>query len=113
MGISHGDYLINSSTGEILAIVGEVPTSDDQDEDFNSQKELIYKSLDDYTTKTNEEHTTNQDNLVLDSNTLVVDDSLKLEQFFTYLYRENQFADVEKGPIDLLRVLPLDQNMFM
>lgn len=106
MGISHGDYLINSSTGEILAIVGEVPTSDDQDEDFNSQKELIYKSLDDYTTKTNEEHTTNQNNLVLDSNTLVVDDSLELEQFFTYLYRENQFADVINGPKALLRALP-------
>ena len=106
MGISHGDYLINSSTGEILAIVGEVPTSDDQDEDFNSQKELIYKSLDDYTTKTNQELTAGQDNLELDSNAIKVDDSLELEAFFTYLYRENQFADVEKGPIDLLRVLP-------
>lgn len=106
MGISHGDYLINSSTGEILAIVGEVPTSDDQDEDFNSQKELIYKSLNDYTTKTNQELTVGQDNLELDSNAIKVDDSLELEAFFTYLYRENQFADVEKGPIDLLRVLP-------
>ena len=106
MGISHGDYLINSSTGEILAIVGEVPTSDDQDEDFNSQKELIYKSLDDYTTTINKELTAEQDNLELDSNAITVDDSLELEAFFTYLYRENQFADVEKGPIDLLRVLP-------
>ena len=106
VGLSHGDYVVNSTDGKFFAVVGEVSTSDAPDEDFNSPKELIYKSLDDYTTKTNEEYTAAQDNLVLDSNTLVVDDSLELEAFFTYLYRENQFADVEKGPIDLLRVLP-------
>ncbi len=106
VGLSHGDYIVSSADGKIFAIVGDIPLSDANDEVLNSQKELSYKSLDDYTTKTNEELTAKQDNPVLDSNAITVDDSLELEAFFTYLYRENQFADVEKGPIDLLRVLP-------
>ncbi|MEE0132936.1 MAG: hypothetical protein U0I22_03950 [Treponema sp.] len=39
-GISHGDYVVNSTDGKIFAVVGEVSTSDAPDEDFNSPKEL-------------------------------------------------------------------------
>ena len=40
VGLSHGDYVVNSTDGKIFAVVGEVSTSDAPDEDFNSPKEL-------------------------------------------------------------------------
>lgn len=93
-GISHGDYVVNSTDGKIFAVVGEVSESDD-DDFLNAIKELSYTGFDEYKVQ---EYNSPED--------FAQDENIKLEQFFTYLYRENQFADVEKGPIDLLRVLP-------
>ena len=82
-GLSHGDYIINSADGEIFAVVGEVPEQDNTADTSTPNKDLSLKNSESY----------------------IVEDS-ELEEFFTYLYRENQFADKENGPQALLRVLP-------
>ena len=83
VGLSHGDYIINSADGEIFAVVGEVPEQDNKADTSTPNKDLSLKNSESY----------------------IVEDS-ELEEFFTYLYRENQFADKENGPQALLRVLP-------
>ena len=84
-GISHGDYVINSANGEIFAVVGEVPADDRATDPSTSAKELSLKKSEDY---------------------IEVNDNIELQAFFTYIYRENQFADEENGPQALLRALP-------
>ena len=84
-GISHGDYVINSANGEIFAVVGEVPADDRALDPSTSVKELSLKKSEDY---------------------IEVNDNIELQAFFTYIYRENQFADEENGPQALLRALP-------
>lgn len=83
-GVSHGDYIINSETGEISAVVGDVPENDNEKDDSTVEKELSLKN----------------------SNEYIELDEVELQDFFTYLYRRNQFADEENGPQALLRVLP-------
>ncbi|MBO5729935.1 MAG: hypothetical protein J6R67_01950 [Treponema sp.] len=84
-GISHGDYIINSANGEFYSVVGEVPADDRTDDTSNLAKELSLKKSDEY---------------------VEVNDNIELQAFFTYMYRENQFADAENGPQALLRALP-------
>ena len=84
-GISHGDYVINSANGEIFAVVGKVPADDRETAPSTSDKELSLKKREDY---------------------IEVNDNIELQAFFTYIYRENQFADEENGPQALLRALP-------
>ena len=84
VGVSHGDYIINSESGEIFAVVGDVPENDNDEDSSESEDDLSLKNSEEY---------------------VELDDG-ELQAFFTYLYRINQFADEENGPQALLRVLP-------
>lgn len=84
VGVSHGDYIINSESGEIFAVVGNVPENDSDEDSSESENDLSLKNSEEY---------------------IELDDG-ELQAFFTYLYRINQFADEENGPQALLRVLP-------
>lgn len=79
VGISHGDYIIDSSVGEIFAVVGNIEGNNTSGSNFN------LKGSNDYNLGENK---------------------FELETFFTYLYQKNQFADEENGPQALLRSLP-------
>lgn len=91
LGIAHGDYVIDKDTGEFFAVVGEVP----EDSDYESDTTEYGK----YSLKKNEEYKNSED----DSE--IIGNHIELEEFFTYLYRKNQFAS-NKGPIELLKALP-------
>lgn len=91
LGIAHGDYVIDKDTGEFFAVVGEVPENSDYESDtteygkYSLRKSTEYKNSED------------------DSE--IIGNHIELEEFFTYLYRKNQFAS-DKGPIELLKALP-------
>ena len=95
VGLSHGDYIINSADGEIYAVVGDVP---EDDIDINENKFQV----------TDDNNSDSTDDLFLkeDGDYTLEEEGTELEEFFTYLYRENQFADKEKGPQALLQQLP-------
>lgn len=91
LGIAHGDYVIDKDTGEFFAVVGEVP----EDSDYESDTTEYGK----YSLRKSTEYKNSED----DSE--IIGNHIELEEFFTYLYRKNQFAS-DKGPIELLKALP-------
>lgn len=89
LGMAHGDYVIDGKTGDMYAVVGTVPESDN-DPDNSEFGEYELKAIEDYK-KPEEDY--------------LEDEYLELEAFFTYTYRKNQFAS-EEGPLELLKQLP-------
>ena len=90
-GLSHGDYIINSADGEIFAVVGTVPV-DDMAPDFSTaNKDLSLKTYDEY---------------IVEEGNIESEENIEIEEFFSHLYRENQFADKKNGPRSLLQQLP-------
>lgn len=43
VGVSHGDYIINSESGEIFAVVGDVPENDNEEDSSESEDDLSLK----------------------------------------------------------------------
>ncbi len=93
LGIAHGDYVIDKDTGEFFAVVGEVPEDSEHNSDSTTYGNYSLKTSEDYKKSNSED----------DSE--IIGNHIELEEFFTYLYRKNQFAS-DKGPIELLKALP-------
>ncbi|MEE1289962.1 MAG: hypothetical protein UHW86_02900 [Spirochaetota bacterium] len=91
LGIAHGDYVIDKDTGEFLAVVGEVPEDSDYESDTTEYGKYSLRKSTEYKNSEDENNITGY--------------HIELEDFFTYLYRKNQFAS-DKGPIELLKALP-------
>ena len=91
VGLSHGDYIINSADGEIFAVVGTVPADDNDPDTTTAHKDLSLKKYNDY---------------IVEEGDIGVGENIEIEEFFSHLYRENQFADKENGPRSLLQQLP-------
>ena len=91
VGLSHGDYIINSTDGEIFAVVGTVPADDNDPDTTTAHKDLSLKKYNDY---------------IVEDGDIGVEENIEIEEFFSHLYRENQFADKENGPRSLLQQLP-------
>lgn len=93
LGIAHGDYVIDKDTGEFFAVVGEVPEDSEHNSDSTTYGNYSLKTSEDYKNSNSKD----------DSE--IIGNHIELEEFFTYLYRKNQFAS-DKGPIELLKALP-------
>ena len=93
LGIAHGDYVIDKDTGEFFAVVGEVPEDSEHNSDSTTYGNYSLKTSEDYKNSNSED------------NSEIIGNHIELEEFFTYLYRKNQFAS-DKGPIELLKALP-------
>ena len=91
LGIAHGDYVIDKDTGEFLAVVGEVPEDSDYESDTTEYGKYSLRKSTEYKNSEDENNITGH--------------HIELEDFFTYIYRKNQFAS-DKGPIELLKALP-------
>jgi hypothetical protein len=91
LGIAHGDYVIDKDTGEFFAVVGEVPEDSDYESDTTEYGKYSLRKSTEYKNSEDENNITGH--------------HIELEDFFTYIYRKNQFAS-DKGPIELLKALP-------
>ena len=91
VGLSHGDYIINSADGEIFAVVGTVPVDDMAPDTSTVNKDLSLKKYNDY---------------IVEEGDIESEENIEIEEFFSHLYRENQFADKKNGPRSLLQQLP-------